>query len=147
MIGPAEVVRRHYDAFNRADFNAWVDRLTPDFTVHHATMGDVVGRDRYLSGVRFYRQSFPDVIVELGRILEADGMAAAEFTGIATVAHDWMGVPATGQRWELPGMGFFRVEDGRLAETWFVEDATKWFHDLSAGPTTPEDQNAQEGSR
>lgn len=132
MTGPAHVVRRHYEIFNRADFDAWVDLLTADFTVHHATMGDTVGREAYLKGVRFYRESFPDVTVEITRILEGGDVAAAQFASTVTFAADWLGVPATGKRWVLPAMGFFRVEGEQLAETWFVEDATAWFQGLAA---------------
>ena len=128
---PADVVRAHYDNFNRADFEAWAQLLTPDFRLHHATSGEVEGRDAYLDGVRFYFTSFPDCRVELGRILEDGDLAAAELTSRATFAADFLGVPATGERWELPAMGFFRVEGDQLAEVWFVEDATRWFQGLA----------------
>ena len=37
---------------------------------------------------------------------------------------------AAGQRYEKPGTTIYRVADGRLAESWGVEDTLGWFRQL-----------------
>ena len=59
-------------------------------------------------------------------------MVAAQFTSMGTFTNDFIGIPATGRRWELPGMGFYRIDGDRLAEAWFVEDMTGWAAGLTA---------------
>lgn len=130
MTTAGDVVRTHYDIFNRGEFDAWLDLLTPDFATHHATAGDTEGRQTYLDAVRVHRQSFPDVNVELHRVIDRDDLAAAHFTSRATFAHDFLDIRATGRPWELPGMGFYRVEGERLAEAWWIEDLTGWLQHL-----------------
>lgn len=130
MTTAADVVRTHYGIFNRGEFDAWLDVLTPDFAAHHASAGDTEGREVYLEAVRTYRQSFPDVTVELQSVIHSDGVAAARFTSRATFVHDFFDIRATGRPWELTGMGFYRIQDGKLAEAWWVEDLTGWLQRL-----------------
>lgn len=130
MTTAADVVRTHYSIFNRGEFDAWFDVLTPDFVTHHASAGDTEGRDAYLEAVRTYRQSFPDVTVELHSVIESDDVAAARFTSRATFVRDFLDIRATGTPWELAGMGFYRIQGGRLAEVWWVEDLTGWLQRL-----------------
>src|SRR4051794_1511544 len=67
--------------------------------------------------VRFYRASFLDAVVELGRIIEDVDLTAAESPGSRRSRTTGSGVPRTWKRWELPAMRF-RAKDGRLAEAW-----------------------------
>jgi steroid delta-isomerase-like uncharacterized protein len=134
MSSAGDLVRAHYDAFNQGDFDAWPQLLDPHIAVHHGSGPGVTGRDAFLEGVRLYRRSFPDFKLTLHRVIDGDGdgdMVAAHFTSYGTFATDYHGIPATGARWELNGMGFYRVDQGRLAEMWIVEDLTGWLGSLT----------------
>lgn len=136
MMSPADVVSAHYDILNRSDFGAWGSLLAPDLVTHHATAGDIAGRDAFVQAIRAYRYSFPDLTVELHQVICSGDVAAAHFTSRATFAHDYSGISATGKPWELPGMGFYRVEGACLVEAWWVEDLTGWLERL-AGSSVP----------
>ena len=127
----ADVVSTHYDILNRGDLDAWDDLLAPELVTHHGSAGDIVGREAFVEAIRIYRNSFPDLSVELHRVIEDGDLAAAHFTSRATFVHDYFGIPATGKPWELPGMGFYRVDGGRLIEVWWVEDITGWMQRLA----------------
>lgn len=126
----ADIVRSHYDHFNRADWLGWQDLLTADFTAHHMSAGTTVGRAAYFDGLRLHRTAFPDVSVEIHRVVEQGDIAAAQFTSRGTFSAEFVGMTPTGRRWELAGMGFYRVEGTRLAEAWFTEDFTGWLASL-----------------
>jgi steroid delta-isomerase-like uncharacterized protein len=131
MTASADVVGAHYDILNRGHFDAWIDLLAPDLVAHHVSAGDIASRDAFIGAIRTYRNSFPDLSVELHRVIADGSMAAAQFTSRATFVHDYFGIPATGKPWELPGMGFYRIEGGRLSEMWWVEDVTGWMQRLA----------------
>ena len=42
----------------------------------------------------------------------------------------FLGIEPAGQRYEKPGTTIYRVENGRLAESWGVEDTLGWFRQL-----------------
>ncbi len=132
---PSEIIRAHYLALNTGDFDHWPALLAESFAVHHASFGTTAGRSAYLTGVRNYRVSFPDVHVELLEVLEQGPTVAARFTSRGTFVADFMGMSATGVRWQLPGMGFYRTDGARLQEAWFVEDVTGWLRDITNGAT------------
>ena len=131
-MSAGDIVSIHYDHFNRADYGAWREMLTPDITFHHASAGDIAGRDAYFDTIRAYRSSFPDASVELHRLVEQGDLVAAEFTSSATFSNEFAGIAPSGKKWTLPGMGFYSVEGEKLAEAWFVEDFTAWLQALSS---------------
>ncbi|WP_301149289.1 ester cyclase [Mycobacterium simiae] len=126
----ADIVVSHYDHFNRADWLGWQDLLTDDFIAHHASAGTTVGRGAYFDGLRLHRTAFPDATVELHRVIVQGDLAAAHFTSRGTFSAEFVGIPPTGRRWDLAGMGFYRSDGARLAEAWFAEDFTGWLASL-----------------
>ena len=42
----------------------------------------------------------------------------------------FLGIEPANQRYEKPGTTIYRVENGRLAESWGVEDTLGWFRQL-----------------
>ncbi|SPM30559.1 ester cyclase [Mycobacterium terramassiliense] len=131
MTVSCDIVRRHYDILNRAAWDEWSLLLEEDFLVHHASGAEVRGRADYIEGVKLYRASFPDLVVDVHRVIAQDCLLAADFVSRATFSADFLGISANGIRWQLAGMGFYRVEHNRLAEAWFVEDVTGWLNTLS----------------
>jgi steroid delta-isomerase-like uncharacterized protein len=48
----------------------------------------------------------------------------------------FMGVPTTGRRVNSTGLSIFRLEDGKIAEEWFIFDALGLIQELSSAPPT-----------
>jgi predicted ester cyclase len=49
----------------------------------------------------------------------------------------FLGIEADGQAYAKPGTTVYRVVDGRLAESWGVEDTLGWFRQLGGMPELP----------
>ena len=58
-------------------------------------------------------------VVEL--VAEGDTVVA-RFRCEGTQTGDWLGIPATGRRMRIDEVYFFRIENGRIARLWGLED-------------------------
>jgi predicted ester cyclase len=72
-----------------------------------------------------FRESFPDVEMEIVDLVAEGERVAGRFRCSATNLGEWRGKPPTGRRFEgVDEVYFFRVVDGRIAEAWGLEDTT-----------------------
>lgn len=70
-----------------------------------------------------FRRSFPDVHMRIVSLIAEGDEVAGRFTCSATHLGPWHGQPATGRRFmDVAAVYFFRLRDGRIAETWALED-------------------------
>jgi predicted ester cyclase len=70
-----------------------------------------------------FRRSFPDVRMEILDLIAERDRVVGRFTCSATQSQPWLGHPPTGRRFEdVAEISIFRFENGRIAETWTVED-------------------------
>lgn len=117
------LVRRYYDAFNRADMPAMLACLAPD-VAHDINQGArEIGRDAFAAFMarmnRCYRERLRDIVI----MATPDGArAAAEFVVDGTyLATDEGLPPARGQTYSLPGGAFLAIEAGLIARV------TNWY--------------------
>jgi predicted ester cyclase len=69
-----------------------------------------------------FRASFPDVHMDIVDLVAEGDRVAGRFTCSATHLGRWRGAPATGRRFEeVDEVGFFRFEEGRIADAWSLE--------------------------
>jgi predicted ester cyclase len=54
-------------------------------------------------------------------IAEGDKVVA-RWRSRATHQGDYMGIPPTGKEVEFTGISFYRIEEGKIAESWTVKD-------------------------
>jgi predicted ester cyclase len=70
-----------------------------------------------------FRRSFPDVYMRTVSLIAEGDEVAGRFTCSGTHLGPWHGQAATGRRFmDVAEVYFFRLHDGRIAETWALED-------------------------
>jgi predicted ester cyclase len=70
-----------------------------------------------------FRDSFPDVRMEILDLIAERDKVVGRFTCSATHAGEWRGQEPTGRRFEdVDEVTIFRFADGRIIETWSLED-------------------------
>ena len=70
-----------------------------------------------------FRESFPDVKMEVVDLIAEGEQVAGRFRCSATNLGPWRGHPPTGRRFEhVDEVYIFRVRDGRITEAWGIED-------------------------
>lgn len=83
----------------------------------------VHGRQAFTAMIGALRAAFPDLRID-ERALIADGdLVASRWIASGThTGEPFAGAPASGRRFEISGMSFYRVRDGRLVEGWVNDD-------------------------
>jgi predicted ester cyclase len=111
-----------------AENKALVRRLIDD--VLNGGRLDVVG-DLYTpamsrAAVRWiepFRAAFPDVHMEIVELVAEDDVVVGRFKCSATHLGEWRGHAPTGRRFkDVDEVYFFKLEDGRIASAWGLED-------------------------
>jgi predicted ester cyclase len=70
-----------------------------------------------------FRASFPDVQMETVELVAEGDTVVGRFTCSGTHDGEWRGHPPTGRRFErVDEVYFFRLRDGKIAESWGLED-------------------------
>jgi predicted ester cyclase len=70
-----------------------------------------------------FRESFPDVRMEIVELIAEGEKVAGRFRCSATQLGPWRGNAPTGRRFErVDEVYIFRVREGRIAEAWGIED-------------------------
>ncbi|HEX5040772.1 MAG TPA: ester cyclase [Candidatus Limnocylindria bacterium] len=128
------VVRRFIEeVFLKGDFSAVDELLTDDFTPHtwgptppgRAGLKDAI--QRVSRGISDPKMVIEDVIAEGDRV-------AVRLTSSATHTGDFMGMPASGKRYEIGEIHIFRLRDGRVCEHWHQADFVGMMKQLGAEP-------------
>lgn len=134
------LVHRHIDeGFNRGDWTVCQSTLADDYTAYYGAEGKAnVGRDAYVRACTFLRRSFPDVNITIEDLVVEGDKIVMRYTERGTLTGEpFLGIAADGQAYAKPGTTVYRIVDGRLAESWGVEDTLGWFRQLGAMPTMP----------
>jgi C-1 hydroxylase len=70
-----------------------------------------------------WHRAFPDTMNEVGDFLAEGDLVAARRVTRGTHRGEFLGLPASGRRVEVTTSGVFRVEAGKVAESWDHFDA------------------------
>ena len=81
-----------------------------------------------------FRQGFPDVISTIEDLIAEGDMVVARWRSRATHQGKYMGIAPTGKEVKFTGISFYRVEEGKIAESWTVEDQFGLMQQIGAIP-------------
>ena len=69
-----------------------------------------------------FRQGFPDVVSTIEDLIAEGDKVAARWRARATHHGEYAGEPPSGRGVEFTGISVYRIEGGKIAESWTVED-------------------------
>jgi steroid delta-isomerase-like uncharacterized protein len=69
-----------------------------------------------------FRQGFPDVVSTIEDIIAEGDKVVARWRSRATHRGEYMGTPASGKEVQFTGISIYRIEEGKIAQSWTVED-------------------------
>ena len=125
------VVRRHFDLLRQYD-EAAADAIWVEDVVFREPQQVIQGRDAGKRRYRQFREAFPDIEATLHEVVAQDDKVAARYTLAGTHRGPFAGVPATGKRVTLSGIGIYRLADGKIAEFWGCADFVGFLQQLGA---------------
>ena len=117
------LVERYWAAVWTAGGEAAIPAVLAPDEVHHWGLGaDTVGREQFRERLRRFLDAFPDFAVEVEHLVAEGDQAISHQVYRATHRGEWLGVAPTGRQVSWAGMNVFRIECGRIAESWGVAD-------------------------
>ncbi len=126
------LVRRFVDEFWSGGNLAAADELmAADAVVHEP----VAGTPAELKAVaRAIRAAFPDWHSTVEEMVAEGDRVVERWTGRGTHRGEFQGIPPTGQRVAVPGVVFYRIADGKIAEFRGQFDLMSLMQQLGAVP-------------
>ena len=116
-----ELVRRRVEAINAGDFVALGEVLTPDVITHYGS-GDAVHGLEGLGGLLTGFNAFSDLVVTIDDLVVDGDRVGARYTSRGRQQDEFLGIPNTGRNVEFGGASIHRIQDGKIAEVWTVDD-------------------------
>ena len=134
---PEELVRRRVEAINTGNFEALGDVFTSDVTTHYGS-GEAVHGVEALAGLMAGLAAFSDLTATIEDLAVDGDRVGARYTTRGRQRGEFLGIPNTGVSVEFGGAGIHRIEDGKIAEVWTVDDWAALTRQIGAAqPTFP----------
>ena len=134
----ATTMRSSYERINAGDVNGFGELLTDDFIEHEGGPGSPPTKEGTLDFFRMILAAFPDMHMAVEDLIAGDDKTVARVTATATHKGDFMGVPPTGKRIEVPLIDIMRFDDsGLVCEHWGVMDMLALMQQIGAVPSGP----------
>jgi predicted ester cyclase len=81
-----------------------------------------------------FRRGFPDVVSTIEDLIAEGDKVVARWRSRATHRGEYMGIPSTGKEVEFTGISVYRIEGGKIAESWNSEDQFGLMRQIGAIP-------------
>jgi steroid delta-isomerase-like uncharacterized protein len=129
------LVHRVYEAFATGDLDVIDELFADDYIDRHLLPGAPPGPEGVKFQVTTLRSGFPDAeFIAEDLVAEGDTVAVRQ-TFRGTHSAEFLGIPPTGRRVSMEGIGIIRFRDGKAVELTAVEDMLGFLQQLGAIPT------------
>lgn len=115
-------LRRFYETLCTGDATAVDEVLTPDWEQTPLPPHTSEGLEGYKELTAFLREVFPDLSITIEDVVVSGDRAAVRSVARGTHSGEVLGIPATGRTVGFRASDFHRLEEGRIAQTWHLED-------------------------
>jgi predicted ester cyclase len=129
------LVRRWFEEVWNQKKTATIRELVAPECIAHGTSetgGDLHGPEGFLELHRRLVDAFPDIHIEPQEVLESGEIVAVRWIGTMHHRGDGLGIASTGAEVKINGMGFARIVNGKVMETWDVWDRMGMFEQIEA---------------
>jgi steroid delta-isomerase-like uncharacterized protein len=124
------LIKRHYDAWNSGDVEVLRGIFSPDY-VYHSRPGQDVSFEQMIGWLKPQIAAFPDRVFSVEDILAKGDKVVSRFIFKGTHEGEVEGLPpATGKKFEIIGIEIWRVEEGKIVESWDVHDNLSLYQQL-----------------
>lgn len=114
-------VRRFYESLSIGDISLVDQSLAPDWEAIPATT-PAPGAEGWKAMIKELRVVFPDITVTIEDVVVFGDRAAVRTITRGTHSGEFLSVPATGKQIEYDAFDIHRLENGRIVQTWHLED-------------------------
>ena len=113
------LVQKYWDeVWNAGNDDALAEVFHEDHVNHWSIGDDTVGIEDLLSRIVDFRNAFPDFKIHVEQVVGEGDIIVSRWRATGTHEGEWQGIPATGRQFEYSGMNLFRIECGKIVESW-----------------------------
>ena len=139
-----EIVREWFERSHSGDISAMDKFLADNLVMHGAGIGRDFDKQGLHQGLERFYATFPDVKGQIeDMVAEGDKvMVRATITGTNTGNHPDR--PATGKRISMPRYAIYSLENGKIAEVWYLDGLLRMYQQLGVTPPLPPTEEIRE---
>ena len=134
---PKEIAQAWFDMCGTGDVVRFAELATDDFLCHGP--GGTGDRSVFLDWLRWYPSSFSEQRASLDDVIAEGDRVVVRYTVRSTYRGGYLDLPARGQHVEETGIIIYRLDGGRVAETWFEGNDLEVAQQLGGRVHAPED--------
>jgi predicted ester cyclase len=141
-----EVARSFYSLINGGDAEKWKSAFAPNWKAHPPLPSAPDQIAGYQQVIGAFRAGVPDLVVKQIEVIANDDVVAVRSRVTGKNSQKLFGQPASNHKMEFTAMDIHRIVDGKIVETWHVEDflsMNKQLSGKSAKPAKRSDIGAQ----
>lgn len=137
------LIHRFTASTNAADWDAFDELLTEDFSRHCQATPDVqvTSREEFKKLQESFLVSMPDQHITIEMLIAEDDMVAGYATYSGTFTGPMGEFQPTGKSVESKFISFFRIEEGRIAELWVEWDNLTMLTQMGLFPPGGQEKN------
>jgi steroid delta-isomerase-like uncharacterized protein len=105
--------------------------VAPDVVLHGFPGGDPRDRDEYRQFFVALNEAFPDMRFDVLAMVAEGELVATHFRVRGTHLGAFAGMPASGNPVDFTGMVIYRVQGGRIQETWLQPDTLSMLQQMA----------------
>lgn len=129
------VVRRFIEDLISTGNLALADELcAPNYVNYGLPPGILPGIEGIKQTLGVFRAAFPDFHITLEDLIAEEDKVVARFTAHGTHQGDFQGIPPTGKSFTAPGMTYYRIVNGKIAEDHPIFDQLGMLQQLGVVP-------------
>jgi predicted ester cyclase len=128
-----DVVRRVEDAYNSGNLEQLDGLISADLTSHTPGSDQIPpGLDGIKAASQMSKQAFPNKNVSVEDIFAEDDLVVVRcrMTGTNSGGLPWFGIPANDRDIDLQWIAIYRVQDGKIVESWAEMDLATMMQQL-----------------
>jgi len=131
------IVRRYIEqVLNEQRHDLAEEFLTENIEFHGS--GIPPGLDVVKQWLTTFAAAFPDGHITIEDMVAEEDRVVARITFNGTHQAEIEGIPATGKKVSMPGITIFRLDNGKIAEGWLLNDNLSLMQQLGAIPQPQE---------
>ena len=128
-------IQRFHRAIGDRNINALREALHAQFVNHLGSMGDQVGAQSLVDGLKPFYEALPDLSITEDYVVAQHDRVATRIKTSGTHKGSYMGIPASGNKVSFTGIVIYRFDDdGTIVERWQDFDTIGMMQQLGVIP-------------
>ncbi len=112
-----ELARKMFEAWGKGDFETYKELLAPDYVYYLPSISTTpMSQEETIEIRKMLQKAFPDISWSIEELIATEDKVIIRFIERGTHEGEFMGIPATGNKYETSGISIRRIENGKVVE-------------------------------